>query len=72
MTNTASATQKAGSWKVVPLVVKPNFVSTVLGFADSPTQRKLVVKQRIRGKRFKDGRTETVIHVYRVQKTTAF
>ena len=72
MTNTASATQKAGRWKIVPLVVKPNFISTVLGIADRPTQRLLVVKQRIRGKRFNGGRPETVFHVYRVQKTTSF
>jgi hypothetical protein len=72
MTNTATATQKAGRWKIVPLVVKPNFVSTVLGMADHPDQRLLVVKQQIHAKRFKGGHPEAVFHVYRVQKTTAF
>ena len=70
MTNTVNVTQKAGRWKIVPLVVKPSFISTVLGMADRPDQRLLVVKQQIRAKRFKGGRPEAVFHVYRVQKTS--
>jgi hypothetical protein len=72
MSSVASATQKAGKWKIVPLVVKPQFVAKVSAMGQHPDQRLLVVKQVIHGKRFNHGRPETVFHVYRVQTSTEF
>jgi hypothetical protein len=72
MSTVGSAAQKAGKWKVVPLVVKPKYVSKVQAMGAHPDERLLVVRQVIHAKRFRHGHPEIVFHVYRVQTSTAF
>ena len=71
MTNLITANQKPNRWKVVKLTVKPQFTTRVLGMSRHPGEKLLGVRQSIHSKGFEEGRTQTVVHIYRVRAATS-
>ena len=71
MTNVITANQKPNRWKVVKLTVKPQFTAGVLEMSRHPGEKLLSVRQSIHSKGFEDGRTQTVVHIYRVRAATS-
>jgi Concanavalin A-like lectin/glucanases superfamily len=71
MSSSVSANQKPNKWKLVKLIVKPQFTSRVMEMGAHPDQKLLVVRQSIHSVRFEHGAPQVVFHTYRVQKSTA-
>lgn len=66
-----SANQKPNKWKLVRLIVKPQYTARIEELANHPDRKLLVVRQSIHSKDFEHGRPQTVFHVYRVQRATS-
>ena len=67
MTASVSAKQKPNKWHVARLEVKPKFTSTVAKMAKNPSKKLLTVRQLVHAKKFKNGKTQSVFHIYRVR-----
>ncbi len=70
MTASVSAKQKPNKWKVAKLKIKPKFTSTVARMAKKPSKKLLTVRQSVHAKKFKNGKTQSVFHIYRVRTET--
>jgi hypothetical protein len=71
MSAPVSANQKPNKWKLVKLVIKPQFTATVQELAKQPDKKLLTVRQSIHSRQFEHGRQQSVFHVYRVRAATA-
>ena len=67
MTKFVNAKQKARKWKVVKLRVKPKYKRRIAKYAKRPNRKMLVVRQKIRAKKFKKGKRKVVWHKYKVR-----
>jgi concanavalin A-like lectin/glucanase superfamily protein len=71
MSGMVSANQKPNKWKLVKLVVKPQYTARVSEMAKRPDEKLLTVRQSIHSKRFKHGSPQVVFHTYRVRAATS-
>jgi hypothetical protein len=71
MTGPVAAGQKANKWKLVKLVVKPQYLDRVADMAKRPGEKLLTVRQSIHAKRFAHGQAQAVFHIYRVRSATS-
>ncbi len=70
MTASVSAKQKPNKWKVAKLKIKPQFTGTVKKMAQKPQKKLLAVRQLVHAKKFKNGKAQSVFHIYRVRTAT--
>lgn len=70
MSAPVSAKQKPNKWHVAKLKVKPQFTSTVAKMAKKPNKKLLTVRQSVHAKKFKNGKKQSVFHIYRVRTET--
>ncbi len=71
VSSAVSANQKPNNWKLVRLIVKPQYTARIEELANHPDQKLLVVRQSIHSNGFEHGRPQSVFHVYRVQRATS-
>jgi hypothetical protein len=70
MTASVSAKQKPNKWKVATLKVKAKFTAAVNKMATKPQKKLLIVRQSVHAKKFKNGKKQSVFHIYRVRTAT--
>jgi len=71
MSAPVSANQKPNRWRLVKLVIKPQFTARVQEMAKQPDKKLLTVRQSIHSRQFEHGRPQSVFHVYRVRAASA-
>ena len=71
MTSSVSAKQQPNQWKVAVLEVKPQYVAQVGQMATQPDKKLLIVRQLIHSKSFRNGKPQSVFHIYRVRTAAA-